>query len=57
MKHPLLILSSLLVSFGRAPEFADRAAVDTIVTDMRTPGRGLRDMIHEIIASSAFQQY
>jgi hypothetical protein len=26
------------------------------VKDMLTPGRGLRDMIHDIIASTAFQQ-
>jgi len=46
----------LTYAIGREPGLTDRAAVDTIVKDLRTPGRGLRDMIHEIVASTAFQE-
>jgi hypothetical protein len=46
----------LTYSLGCGPEFTDRAAIDGIVKDTRTSGRGLRDMIHDIVASTAFQQ-
>jgi hypothetical protein len=46
----------LTYAIGREPGLTDRAAVDTIVKDLRTPGRGLRDMIHGIVASTAFQE-
>ena len=52
-------MASALATFeaiGREPGLTDRAAVDTIVKDLRTPGRGLRDMIHGIVASPAFQE-
>ena len=46
----------LTYAIGREPSITDRTAVDAIVKDMRTPDRGLRDMIHGIVASTAFQQ-
>ena len=47
----------LTYAIGREPGLTDRAAVDALVKDLRTPpGRGLRDMIHGIVASPAFQE-
>ena len=46
----------LTYALGRDPSITDRAAVETIVKEMRPAGRGLRDVIHLIVASSAFQQ-
>ncbi len=46
----------LTYALGRGPDFTDRAAIDGIVNDMRTPGRGFRDMIHDVIASAPFRQ-
>jgi hypothetical protein len=44
----------LTYALGRAPEFTDRTAIDSIVKDMLTQGRGLRDLLHGIVASTAF---
>jgi hypothetical protein len=51
-------LAQKLVTYAitREPSITDRAAVEAIVKDMRTSGRGLRDMIHDIVASTAFQR-
>lgn len=46
----------LTYAIAREPSITDRAAVDAIVKDMRTPSRGLRDLIHISVASPAFQE-
>jgi hypothetical protein len=51
-----LVQKLLTYAIAREPGISDRAAVDAIVKDLRTPGRGLRDMIHAIVASAAFQE-
>lgn len=57
-EHITRSLAQKLLSYaiGREPGLTDRAAVDTIVKALRTPRRGLRDMIHGIVASPAFQE-
>ncbi len=50
------VRGSVTYAIAREPGLTDRAAVDTIVKDLRTPRRGLRDMIHGIVASTAFQE-
>ncbi len=50
------VRGSVTYAIAREPGLTDRAAVDTIVKELRTPGRGLRDMIHAIAASAAFQE-
>ncbi|MBL9201069.1 MAG: DUF1592 domain-containing protein [Opitutaceae bacterium] len=51
-----LALKLLTYATGREPAVTDRAAVDAIVKDLRTPSGGLRDMIHGIVASAAFRE-
>jgi mono/diheme cytochrome c family protein len=43
-------------ALGREESLTDRAVIDGIVKGMRTQGRGLRDLIHSIVASTAFQE-
>ena len=50
------VRGSVTYAIGREPGLTDRAAVDALVKDLRPPGRGLRDMIHGIVASPAFQE-
>ena len=50
------VRGSVTYAIGREPVITDRAAVDAIVKYLRTPGRGLRDTIHGIAASAAFQE-
>ena len=50
------VRGSVTYAIAREPGITDRAAVEAIVKDLRTPGRGLRDMIHGIVASTAFQE-
>jgi len=51
-------LTQKLVTYaiGREQSLTDRAAVDAIVKEMRPADRGLRDLIHRIVASPAFLQ-
>jgi hypothetical protein len=51
-----LVRKLLTYALGRELSITDNAPVDIIVKDMLTPGRGLRDMIHDIVASAVFQQ-
>ena len=44
----------LTYALGRECEFTDHAVIDRIAEDMRQPGRGLRDLIHAIVASESF---
>ena len=46
----------LTYAIGREPSLSDRTAVDAIVKEMRAADRGLRDLIHLLVASSAVQQ-
>ncbi len=51
-----LALKLMPYAIGREPGITDRAAVDAIVKGQRGPGRGLRDIIHGIVGSPAFQE-
>jgi hypothetical protein len=44
----------LIYSLGRGLTFADRPAIDSIVANLGKNNRGLRTLIHEIVASEPF---
>jgi len=46
----------LTYATGAAPQFADRAAIESIVDKSRGTKYGLRSIIHEIVQSPAFLQ-
>lgn len=50
-------LASRLVTYstGAGVSFADRAAIEQIVSNVRSQGDGLRTMIHEVVASELFR--
>lgn len=55
--HLAKALTSKLITYstGRAPQPADRPAVDEIVTKIAAKDYGLRSLVHEIVQSELFQ--